>query len=98
MNLAWLWLIIPVGYITGMAINAPILGWCLRKERYDDIPATLGTIFWPIALVGEVAYIIFGPFARLVYKFIRGAYELGKGQSDLQVGARTKKMFGRIGR
>ena len=100
MNEAWLFLIVPVGYLFGMVVTAFVLGWCFKNSRdhYDDIPATFGVIFWPIALPIGIVIGIFWPFFRLVYDTILGAYELGKGQSDLHVGARTKKIFGRVGR
>ena len=95
-------IVIPVGYILGMIPTAFVLGWAFRKQtrQYNagEVLVPIGTIFWPIGLpVGIVATILW-PFIRLVYNLIYGAYELGKSQSDLQVGARTKKMFGRIGR
>ena len=102
MNLAWFILIFPAAYLIGMVPTAFLLGWAFRNADRSygpqEILAPLGTIFWPIGLPIAIVFTLLWPFIRIIYNVIYGTYELGKGQSDLHVGARTKKIFGRVGR
>ena len=102
MNEAWLWLIIPAGYILGMTVTSFVLGWVVRNLDKDDLLremlVPMGVSVWPIGLPVGLFFVLTGPILWTIFNLIVGAFNLGAGLGDPRFGARTKKVFGRIGR